>query len=382
MGTTFRIGVNLTFANPSPYNAYRWAVEWPTAGLVFEGGVVEIGPSIGLNSCDQRAREPVIDPAYNRARSGGCSSSDTTASRVGKLSEFVMSCKAPGLFRINMIDSRVASEDFTTLFGTEGVIPTLTEGVIIECIPQLPVTLALDTNIANGSGPCTQIDDVSSVPVGSQVQVAVCLLNPNTTVALAAFHYRIRYDDRVVVAPEVPNSGSGLDDNPDANEGATTFTSPIYPTSLGPIWDCHADVGAYPVANTDGTPQDGIGIAFSGGCSSVPFASSTLFQGPLGVITFNATGLGTASLDLLQVELTDDNLFQLGSCAPVTDNPGTCLGATIVVTGESGATSTPTPSAPTPIAPQVTSTPTPRLLEPIVITQTPASRRRGSRGLD
>jgi hypothetical protein len=363
MGTTFRVGVRVMQPIPGPYNAYRWAIEWPTAGLNFEGSVAETGPSIGLGNCVDAARPAAIDPAYNEAHSGGCSSGGAGTSYAGKLTEFVMSCASPGLFRVNMIDSRVASTNYTTLTGPDGVINTLGDGIFIECVPPSAVTLALDANITNGSGPCTQIDDVATIAVGQQVQVGVCLLNPDASVPLTAFQYRVTYDDRIIVAPEVANSGSGLDDNPDANEGATTFTSPIFPATLGPVWDCHAEVGAYPVADRDGMPENGTGIAWSGGCASIPFASSTLFQGPLGVITFNAIASGSVSLDLVQVDLTDDNLFQIGSCAPVVDRPASCLGGTIVVTGDVPTSTLPPPTS----TPTATSTPPATSPTPIIV---------------
>jgi hypothetical protein len=218
--------------------------------------------------------------------------------------------------------------------------------------PEPSVTLALDADITNGSGPCTQIDDVASMAVGDTRQVGVCLLNPGGTVGIAAFGFRIAYNDRIVVAPEVTNVGTGLDDNPDANAGATTFTSPPYPNPLGGGWDCSASIGVYPVGDTDGTPQDGDGTAYSGGCSSPP-GPNTLVQGPLAVVTFNALSPGTSALTLFQATVTNDLPAEIGSCNPLVEIPMTCPDATIIVSGDPlPATNTTTPAVtlPAPVA--------------------------------
>jgi hypothetical protein len=239
------------------------------------------------------------------------------------------------------------------------------------------VTLALDADITNGSGPCTQIDDVASMAVGDTRQVGVCLLNPSGTEPIAAFQYRVRYDDRIVVVPNVANVGTALDDNPDANAGTTTFTSSTYPAQLGGGWDCSGGVGAYPdgdilQVSVPGVPGDGIGTAYSGGCGSAP-GPNTLVAGPLGVITFNAVAGGRAFLNLFEVSVTNDSLSELGSCDPNFDVPMLCLGATLVVEGEPPPTATITP------IPTATSTPSP---PPLVLpTRIANSNLRRIRGL-
>ena len=84
-------------------------------------------------------------------------------------------------------------------------------------------TLALDVDISDGA--CVDIDNARTVGVSAVVQVGVCLTANPGGVEVAAIRYQILYTDTVVQAPEVADSGGGLDDNPDANTGTTTFTS-------------------------------------------------------------------------------------------------------------------------------------------------------------
>src|SRR5262245_59304222 len=102
-------------------------------------------------------------------------------------------------------------------------------------------TLALDADASNGSGACSPVDDRAEVAQGEEFQVAVCLTSSGET-PLAAFKFKVTYDDRLIIAPEVADTGEGLDDNPDANAGSSTFSSP----TLGGGWDCSGGVGAYP----------------------------------------------------------------------------------------------------------------------------------------
>jgi hypothetical protein len=141
-----------------------------------------------------------------------------------------------------------------------------------------------------------------------------CFSNPLGALALSAFQYRVLYNDNLVSAPEVPTAGTSLDDNPDANVGATTFTTIPYPNDLGGGWDCNPVAGADPKGDEDGV-QNGTGSAFSGGCGS-PGGPNTLIQGPLGVITFQGEALGTATLTLSQASATDDSPPRLSATRP------------------------------------------------------------------
>jgi hypothetical protein len=213
---------------------------------------------------------------------------------------------------------------------------------------QTPPRVSIDMDISDGA--CVDID-ATATGTGSK-RVAVCLLDNDGGTPLAAVGYRILYDDRIVQAPEVADSGTSLDDNPDANVGATTFTSATYPNHLGSGWDCSAGVGAFPRGDADGTPGDGDGMAFSGGCQSAA-GPNTMVTGPLGVVTFNVLNTSPATLELYTVVIVDDNLSEVGSCNPVETVPAACTGGTF---NPGAATNTPTN---TPVPPTATRTPTP-----------------------
>jgi hypothetical protein len=402
VGQPFTLAVHATSVGDEPYAGYRWLVEWPETGLAFGGVTFEQGPFLNLETCSSGPQPPVIDPAYDDAFGGGCSSiQGWSTSFAGELTNLQMTCTAPGYALIHLVSENLAEGFGSTFIALSGAeFQTTTYNALVLCeeppcgpissppcatpppgcehpmsppcgtpTPEPSVTLALDANISNGSGPCTQIDDVTSISPGQQVQVGVCLLDPSAVLPLAAVQYRVTYDDRVVVVPEIANAGTGLDDNPDANAGATTFTSTMFPVALGGGWDCSGGVGAYPQGDQNGIPGDGVGVAYSGGCGSAA-GPNTLLQGPLGIITFQAVAVGITSLSILEAGIVNDDLIEVGSCAPTIERPMLCLGASIVVA--EGPQPTPT----------VTATPTPAITPIVTTVAQPVNRPRGSRALD
>ena len=220
-------------------------------------------------------------------------------------------------------------------------------------------TLQLDLDITNGGGPCEIIDSTRAQPASTSFQAAVCLTSNPNAVAVAAFGYKILYDDTIVVAPEVADVGTALDDNPDANAGVTTYTSPTYPNTLGTGWDCSGGVGAFPKGNTNPSPGDGNGAAFSGGCSSAA-GPNTLLTGVLGVVTFNVLTTAPATLTLSAASVTDDNLAEIGSCNPSVDVPMTCDGGVVNPAAATPTfTAVPPTATNTPVPPTATNTPVP-----------------------
>jgi hypothetical protein len=228
---------------------------------------------------------------------------------------------------------------------------------------QSGASLALDADASNGSGACSPVDSSADYAEGEEFQVAVCLTNSGE-VPLAAFQFRVTYDDRIVIAPEVADGGEGLDDNPDANAGATTFSSP----DLGGGWDCSGGVGAYPEGDDDGE-RNGIGVAWSGGCGSIAPGGKSFTQGPLVVIRFRAEGGGETRLTPTQVSVTADDLTEVGSCDPGIDAPMDCEGATITVTGAPVPGVTPGAII-TPGTPSIGGTPVPGAQESAVAEET------------
>jgi hypothetical protein len=216
-------------------------------------------------------------------------------------------------------------------------------------------TLALDLDVSDGV--CTDIDTARSVPHPTTgIQVGVCFSLPSNADPVAAFRYAFVYDDSVIVAPEVADAGTALEDNPDANDG-TEFSTP----GLGGGWDCNP-VGVSPRGDTNGATGAGNGRFFSGGCASNAGATLLANSGfaPLGVVTFNTVGGGSSTIAIDPngnvsepgATVTGDSLEPLGSCSPVTTLPMACNGGTITVTGAP----TSTPVVPT-NTPTVTSTP-------------------------
>jgi hypothetical protein len=184
--------------------------------------------------------------------------------------------------------------------------------------------LELDFNISDGA--CVDIDNEAYIMVGDMVQVAACLSNPFNSV-VGGFNFELTYNDTIVDAHEVADIGTALDDNPDANAGATTFASATYPTTLGIGWDCSAGVGAYPKGDSDGINGNGTGTAFSGGCIN-PAPSNAFTEGPLMVITFEALAPGEAPLTISNAVVYDEFASEIGSCNPV-------LGVSMICTAES-----------------------------------------------
>jgi hypothetical protein len=189
-----------------------------------------------------------------------------------------------------------------------------------------PPTLDLDFDISDGA--CEDIDTTATVTLGGTFQVAVCLWQSSGT-PIAAFQYRIVYDDRLVRVGELPDTSPALDDSPDANAGSTTFTSATYPDPLGSGWTCN-DAGAPPAGDLDGIAGNAEGIAFSGGCSSWA-GPNTLDTGALGVATFSSVGAGVATLEIEAAVVTSNTLFQIGSCNPTDITAMECTGGTVNV---------------------------------------------------
>jgi hypothetical protein len=130
------------------------------------------------------------------------------------------------------------------------------------------------------------------------------------------------------VADEVP----AMDDNPDANDGATTFTSSTYPNELGGGWTCDGSVGAFPQGDNNALTGAANGNAYSGGCSSGA-GPYTLLQGPLAVITFDAIASGTDTLAFAGSSVTAEDISEIGSCNQPGDIPIDCVGGTATIGG-------------------------------------------------
>jgi hypothetical protein len=300
-------------------------------------GTTNLGPNWicvgGGRSYPTGDKEPASGPNNGVAFSGACNGTgELTLGSEGVLSVISIDAISPGVTSVaiaeaSLIDNQLALladclllstpclGGTITVVGEAGATstPTIiatptTSAATATPNPDLSPGVYLDFDMTNGAHPCDVIDASTTVAVGESVQVAVCQIN--MTGMTAGFGYWLRYDDTVIVAPEVADDGLGLDDNPDANAGATTFG----PTNLGPTWDCSAGVGSYPKG--DKNPEIGVGNgeAYSGGCSSAAGPYPLGDSGVLGVVTFTGIAPGTSSVTV-DVETANDALNVFG-CMP------------------------------------------------------------------
>jgi hypothetical protein len=177
----------------------------------------------------------------------------------------------------------------------------------------------------------------------------VCLRG--ITAPLGNFQLSVIYDDTVISAPEIPLSDGALDDNPDANAGATTWGE-----GLGENWTCdELSLGQQPIG--DGDPETGPGHGRADIVCWSLFGPWTLGDnedaGVLAVISFNAAPYqsGATSLELAEVQLGSSEAMDLGSCNPAAGMAAAvidCVGATVRLAGPTIAPEqwpTPTPVA-------------------------------------
>jgi len=211
--------------------------------------------------------------------------------------------------------------------------------------------LSIDANKDAGDTWCDPVDTQAAAEVGGTYQVAICVENPPA--AIGAFQAEVTYDASLSFAPEISCPfGTCLDDNPDANEGATKWGQ-----GLGGNWDCNVQDLSEPTG--DAGPPTGPGQKRARiACWSLagPYTLGT--TGALAVLTLQATAPGTQELELGNVIVGDGNGVERGSCNPALGVSVPCEGA--AVTGVLAPTPTPT-ATPTGPTPTPTATPTPNI---------------------
>jgi len=163
------------------------------------------------------------------------------------------------------------------------------------------VSLALDMDITNGSGPCSPIDpERASSADEPEFKVAICL----TGAALPpyALNIELLYDDTLdqCVPVDCPEGIGCLDANPDANAGTTTWTTP----GLGTGCDCSAG-GEFPPTcdkNPDTGPDAGVALIVCT-CATPTLPVGATVSSPVAVVSFKNKAkfrdtftLGTAAL--------------------------------------------------------------------------------------
>jgi hypothetical protein len=204
---------------------------------------------------------------------------------------------------------------------------------------QPPPTISLDMDTSDG--PCADIDAQTSHSEGQAYSIGVCATNLILGAPIGLLSVDVLYDDRLNLAPEVPDVAPAFDDNPDANLGLTTWG-----TNLGTGWQCDNSNNAFPTG--DKNLAVGFGDAFIS-CSSAngPWAlGDDETSGVLAVITFVAIGGGVDTLSIEAGLLGLGDGQEIGTCNPTITEPMSCVGGTD------------TKSGPTPLPPVATPTST------------------------
>jgi hypothetical protein len=215
--------------------------------------------------------------------------------------------------------------------------------------------LAIDANPDNGNGPCDPIDSEADADVGAVHRVAVCILNqPEPPYA---FLTRVVYNGQLNRAPEKTHVLPMLDDNPDANAGETTFSSP----NLGERWDC-SGLGIYPPAGDDPYTTDKNDAVLA--ChADLRNPDTTLTQsGPLEVITFEVIGQGDDQVEFDPATEIGGTVGTIGTCGEVPAQTIPCHGAVIHKRGQSMAATPPPGASAAAPAPSSAGSPTPPTL--------------------
>jgi len=236
--------------------------------------------------------------------------------------------------------------------------------------PHLEVDLVKD-----GSTWCNPVDTTFSRPVNAAVTYEIALCLSDATSSPAGFNLDLIYNDTLNSCTDLEPGGASLDDNPDANAGSTTFTTP----DLGTGWNCNFGSVDPPVCDKDPLTGAGKGRAYMQcGCTNIGCATLAVGAGtskPIAVITMKAISAGADSISLDSVSIINEdgiefvNCYSGGPCQGATDTKtgGPTPGPTATSTARSTATATPScglpgqPACPTstPTSRAQTKTPTP-----------------------
>lgn len=222
------------------------------------------------------------------------------------------------------------------------------------------IHLEIDMDPTNGTGPCNPVDTTRNVTNGQTYTVAVCLTSAGDGESPAAFGFNLLYDDTLDTCVTATGSDSGLDDNPDANTGSTTFSTPSLGTSG---WDCTALGITPPTCDQDPATGPRHGSAFLGcfqGTGTPTLPTGDAISAPLAEVTFKATALvGKDTMSLTGVSAADFTTASIIDC----DGLGLCF------SGQAFVINTPTPTRTN--TPTITPTPTPTRTPTPTYTPTP-----------
>ncbi len=255
----------------------------------------------------------------------------------------------------------VAAFELVALFATAIAFGASRTSETSTARAQTGISVAIDADPSNGTGPCHPVDSTASLAGGSH-EVAVCLAYAPKPIA--SFTFDLKYDDTLNQAPSVDCQDNCLDANPDANAGSTLGSGTPTIPDLGVGWDCSGGASGPPQGDVDPATGPGHGDAFISCVSPMgPYSSPVdAAYWPLAVVSFNLLASGTDTLTLQNLDLwgadSDRNYVELGSCDYDDEPDIPCYGATIVKTLGSPtntATATQTPNS----TPTQTRTPRP-----------------------
>ena len=230
--------------------------------------------------------------------------------------------------------------------------------------------------INNGEGWCdpAHIDNETTEYVGDSHQLAVCMGNLSQPVYgfILYLSYDVELDQCV---EESCTDDYCLDDNPDANAGATKWGD-----GLGDNWDCSgsAQRGPDPMCTyyTSGPPELPY-IWCEGGDGATYTLGDDETWGVLAVIDFNVIGVGTDNVAFESLSVWGEEAF-IGGCQAVEAETIVtsgrvsmpCVGATDIKKQQRRSTPTPT-DEPTATATRVPPTVPPTVPPPPPATPTP-----------
>ena len=108
----FAVGINVTAAADA-YKGYQWKIEYPGAGLAFDGGVSENTGATGLTACVTSAVNAAPLTPGNAVYGGGCItlSPDFTTNYTGQTTTFNMHCLAAGTFSVQLVGAAFIAPD-------------------------------------------------------------------------------------------------------------------------------------------------------------------------------------------------------------------------------------------------------------------------------
>ena len=219
-------------------------------------------------------------------------------------------------------------------------------GGTVQVEAQDSASLALDMDITNGSGPCNPIDTVRGTsPDQPEYKVAICLTD--SAVSPGAFEFTLVYDDTLDQCVPVDCVDTDcLDGNPDANLGATVFSSP----NLGTGWDCDIMELDPPACDRDPETGAGHGKAF---LKCLTLRTPTLPTGlgvsvPIAVVAFKTIAKGSDTFTLENASAFAVDASGILSCygASLCSVGTTTESSGVPPTGTPGASGTPGATGP------------------------------------